>query len=110
MREDFPLFVKWFDATEWILAAVDRYPKSVRFTISSRISNMALDTMESIIESIYTKNRRPILDRANLNIEKLRVMFRLSFRRRYISKQQYAFVSEMLNESGRMIGGWRKAS
>ena len=50
-----------------------------------------------------------ILKRINLYIEKLRVIFRISFKRRYISKNQYEYVSTMLNETGKMIGGWKKA-
>jgi hypothetical protein len=55
MKEDYPLFVKWFEATDWILDTVEKFPKSVRFTVSGRIANMALDVMEGIIEAIYTK-------------------------------------------------------
>jgi secreted Zn-dependent insulinase-like peptidase len=109
MKEDYPLFVKWFEATDWILDTVEKFPKSVRFTVSGRIANMALDVMEGIIEAIYTKNRAYILERINLYIEKLRVMFRLSYKRRYLSKQQYEYVSELLNETGKMIGGWKKS-
>jgi len=109
MKEDYPVFVKWSDATDWILDTIEKFPKSVRFTISSRIGNLTLDIMEGIIEAIYTKNRAYILERINLYIEKLRVIFRISFKRRYISKNQYEYVSTMLNETGKMIGGWKKA-
>lgn len=109
MKEDFPLFVKWFEATDWILDMVEKFPKSVRFTISGRIANLALDVMEGIVEAIYTKDRSHILDKTNLYIEKLRVMFRLSYKRRYLSGQQYEYVSGVLDETGKMIGGWKKS-
>jgi len=108
MKEDFPIFVRWSDATDWILDTVEKFPKSVRFTISGRIGNMTLDVMEGIIEAIYTKDRSHILERLNLHIEKLRVMFRISYRRKYISGSQYEHVSQMLDETGKMLGGWRK--
>jgi hypothetical protein len=108
VKEDYPIFVKWLAATDWILDTVEKYPKSVRFTITSRIANLTLDVMEGIIEAIYTKRRSHILERLNLYIEKLRIMFRISYRRRYISQGQYEYVSEMLDETGKMVGGWRK--
>ena len=108
MRDDFPLFVKWSDSTDWILNTVEKFPKSVRFTISGRIANITLDVMEGIIEAIYTKERRHILEKINLYIEKLSVMFRICYKRRYLSQKQYEYVSELLNESGKMIGGWKK--
>jgi len=110
VKEDFPIFVKWLETTDWILDTVEKFPKSVRFTISSRISNMTLDVMESIIEAIYTKDGRIyILKKINLYIEKLRVMFRISFHRKYISAKQYEYVSQLLNETGKMVGGWKKS-
>lgn len=110
MKEDFPIFVKWFDITDWILDTVEKFPKSVRFTISGRISNLTLDVMESIVEAIYTKDRSYILDRINLYIEKLRVMFRITYKRKYISARQYEYISALLNETGKMTGGWKKNS
>jgi hypothetical protein len=110
MKEDYPIFVKWLAATDWILDAVEKYPKSVRFTMTTRISNLTLDVMEGIIEAIYTKQRSHILGKLNLYIEKLRILFRISFTRRYISPSQYEHVSTLLDETGRMVGGWRKES
>ena len=109
MKEDFPIFVKWFDATDWILDTVEKFPKSVRFTISGRISNLTLDVMEGIVEAIYTKDRSYILERINLYIEKLRVMFRITYKRKYISAKQYEHISGLLNEAGKMTGGWKKS-
>jgi len=108
MKEDYPLFVKWLDATDWILDTIEKYPKSVRFTISGRIGNITLDVMEGIIEAIYTKDRTHILERLNLDIEKLRVMFRISYKRKYTSGRQYEHVSELLDDTGKMLGGWKK--
>ena len=48
------------------------------------------------------------LRRVNLNLEKLRVVWRLICARRWISQQQLLFVSLKLDEIGRMIGGWLK--
>ncbi len=48
MKENFPLFVKWSDVTDWVPDTVEEFPKSVRFTISGRIANMTVDVMEGI--------------------------------------------------------------
>jgi len=109
MKEDYPVFVLWMDALDWILNAVDRFPKSVRGTLSNRIVNMSLDVVEGLVEAIYTKERAHILGKVNLYIEKLRVLFRISHKRGYLSAGQYEHISGLLNETGKMIGGWRKA-
>ncbi len=110
MNEDYPLFVAWSEALDWILDVVEKHPRSVRFSLAGRIADLSLDVMEAIVDSIYATQRRHILQRANLSIEKLRVLFRISHRRRYISGRQYEHVSGLLDEAGRMIGGWSKAS
>lgn len=48
------------------------------------------------------------LRRVNLNLEKLRVFWRLICEGLWISGQQMLFVSQRLDEIGRMIGGWLK--
>ena len=106
--DEYPVFAQWYTTLDWILNRCESFPKDVRFTISSRIANLSLDVMEGIIEAIYTKNRRLVLQRINLQLEKLRILFRISMQRRYLSMQQYEYVSREINETGKMIGGWMK--
>lgn len=110
MREDYPLFEHWYRTLDWILGTVENFPRKARFSLASRIADFALDSMECIIDAIYTKQRRHILDQLNLYIEKQRVLFRLAHDRGYISGAQYEYIAGALNEAGQMTGGWRKAS
>jgi len=110
MREDYPLFVHWYRTLDWILDAVERFPKSARFSVASRIAEAALDTMDLVVAAIYTKSRTHILDQMNLGIERQRVLFRLSHDRKYISTRQYEHIADALDEAGRMVGGWRKST
>jgi len=57
LREDYPVFVKFYKLMNYIIDRVENYPKSVRFTLSDRIIRLIFDTLELIIESIYTKKR-----------------------------------------------------
>lgn len=108
MREDYPVFVQWYKLTNYIIDRVEKFPKSVRFSLSDRIITLVFDIMEKIIEAIYTKQRTHILKDANLYIEKLRIYIRLSSDRKYISLKQYNYLSEQIDETGKMIGGWGK--
>lgn len=107
MKENYPLFVHWYKTLNWILSAIEKFPKNARFSIASRIADAGLDTMESIIEAIYTKDRIHILDRINLHLEKQRVLFRIAFDRHFISAGQHEYIAKALDETGRMTGGWR---
>jgi hypothetical protein len=109
MLSDYPIFEKWYSLLDWILDRADSFPKSVRSTVSDRISNLALDTLELIIETVYSKNKKSPLEKVNMKLEKLRIYFRLCKDRRYISVSQYEFVSKEINAVGLMVGGLLKA-
>lgn len=108
--EAYSIFDRWYKTCDWILQTCERMPKHTRFTLSGRIVNMALDVTALLTEAIYRKDRAAALRRVNLLLEQLRIFFRLSKDRRYISLKQYEFILESINEVGRMTGGWLKES
>jgi hypothetical protein len=110
MKEDYPVFTKWMIILELIMERAEGIPKSVRYSLTSRILNYANDILELIIESIYCKDKADKIDRMNLLLEKLRVYFRICEKRNYISHKQYYRISVEINEFGKMIGGWKKAN
>jgi len=106
-----PVYALLVDLTGWTLDRTATLPRSHRFTFGERVDRLTLDCLELVIEAIYTspdKKAAP-LRRANLNLEKLRVFWRLIHERRWISAQQLLFVAQKLDEIGRMIGGWLKS-
>ena len=106
-----PVYALLVDLTGWTLDRTATLPKSHRFTFGERVDRLTLDCLELVIEAIYAspdKKAAP-LRRANLNLEKLRVFWRLIHERRWISAQQLLFVAQKLDEIGRMIGGWLKS-
>ncbi len=107
-RENYPLFVHWAKSLDWILDRCEKMPKYVRFTLSTRIANISLDVLEKIVEAIYRKDRNEMLRYINLQLELLRVLFRICHSRHYISGRQYAYISGAVNEAGKMCGGWLK--
>lgn len=72
MTPDPPLFVLWYDFAKWLLNKTEKFPKKIRFTFRGRIDNLALDTIEGIIEARYSKDKKTFLRRIDLNMEKLR--------------------------------------
>ncbi len=105
---DLPVFVKWLDFLEWLLPVTEKFPKRVRFTFSDRINCLALDIVEDLVEARYTKNKQEHLRHANLRLEKLRVLLRLSHKMRYLDYKRYEYAMRQINEVGKMLGGWMK--
>jgi hypothetical protein len=101
--------VHWYRTLDWILSAIERFPRNARFSLASRIGDTALDVMEDIVRAIYSRDRAEILDRLNLQLELLRVLFRIAHDRRYLSSAQWEYIARELNAAGRMVGGWKKS-
>ena len=103
-----PLFLLWYDFIKWSLDKTEKFPKKVRFSISNRIDNLILDIMEGIVEARYSGNKKDILKRIDLNMERLRVLFRLCHDMQFLDHKGYEYASKKINEAGKMVGGWRR--
>lgn len=108
MITDPPVFVFWYDFLRWLLDKTQKFPKNVRFSFTVRIENLALDVIEGIIEARYSGEKKAILRRIDLDLEKLRVLLRMCHDLRHLDSTGYEFASRQINEAGKMIGGWRK--
>ena len=97
---------KLYDVISWLLGRVEKFPRSQKFTLGDRIVNLALDTLELLIEATYTRDRLPLLRKANVQLEKLRFLIRLCHDFKLLSAKQYAYISNEINEVGKLIGGW----
>ena len=97
---------KLYDVIMWLMARVEKFPRSQKFTLGDRIVKVALDTLDLLIEATYTRDRLPLLRKANVQLEKLRFLIRLCHDFKLLSSKQYTYVSGEINEVGKRIGGW----
>jgi 23S rRNA-intervening sequence protein len=108
-RRTGPAVEAHFQFINWLIPAVERFPKSQKFLLGDRIQTTALDILESLLEATYTRDRRAHLMRANLGLEKLRFLFRIAFEQHYLDLRRYEHAARSVDEVGRLIGGWAKA-
>ena len=78
MTEDYPLYIKWRYITAYMLDLCGKFPKSVRFNLAERLTNISLDVLERIIEAIYASEKAHILHQANLYTEKIPALLQIS--------------------------------
>jgi hypothetical protein len=110
-QEKPPVFTLLTELAGWCLDRTASFPKSHRFTFGQRIDNLALDCIELCLEAIYLPpgRKHEPLQRLNLQLEKLRIFWRMVCDKKWISLQQLAFVIAKIDEIGRMVGGWLKS-
>ena len=107
MATEFQIFEKWERFLKWLLNTTDKFPKKIRFTLTTRIDNLALDILERIIMCRYDPSvRQRGLKRINIDIETLRVLLRVCNELRYLSHRQYQYAVLHVNEVGKMVWGW----
>lgn len=94
----------------WLVAKVEKFPRSFRFSVGDRIVARALDLMEALVEAAYAADKLPSLDRATRCVNSLRFLLRIAADLKLLSTDSHGFVSEKLEEVGRMAGGWKKAA
>ena len=77
--------------------------------LGDRIQTTALASLESLTEATFTRRRSRLLDRVNLDLDKLRLLLRLAKDLSYLDRRRYEHAARRLDEVGRLVGGWRKA-
>ena len=108
-RQTGPALEEMYQFLLWLLPTIDKFPRSRKFVLGDRIENAALDVMDSLIAATYTRGRdRPLAD-ANLGLERLRFLIRLSNEMRLIDNRRYEHAARAIDGIGRFVGGWIKA-
>ena len=108
-RKTGPALEAMYQLLTWLIPTVDNFPRKQKFVLGDRIENVALDVLDNLITATFTKSRETALAAANLGLDRLRFLIRLSQDLRLIDMKRYEFACRGLDDIGRMIGGWKKA-
>jgi hypothetical protein len=111
MNEELPVFDLWEKTVGEILDRTAKFPKTVRFSFSSRIDNLALEILDAMVQARYsTRSDKPAhLQHADICLSRLIVLLRLAHARGFVGNAGYEHLSRRLTEVGKMLGGWRKS-
>jgi hypothetical protein len=97
-----------YDHAKWTIPALQKFPRDQRFLLGDRIERQILDILELLISANYSKEKLEYLKEANLKLEVLRFLWRLSLDLKYLDSRRYEFVSVRLHDIGNLVGGWIK--
>lgn len=89
MAEVMVVIAKVHDLILWIVPLTERFPRGLRFTLADRIFNGLLDLPRLLLLARHTRERKPLLDRANLEVEYTRHILRLAEHLRSVSIGKY---------------------
>ncbi|MBI4517576.1 MAG: diversity-generating retroelement protein Avd [Deltaproteobacteria bacterium] len=100
---------KAYDLVREMTRRVGKFPRDFRFLLGDRILRNVYDTLELLIEAKFSRDKVALLERANLRLEQVRFQVRLAHEEKLISTHQYEVAARLVDEVGRLVGGWRKS-
>ena len=109
-HEELVIITKTYDLILWSCHHTGKFPRNHRFVLGERIERNLYDPLETLIEAKYTKQRQPLLDKANLLLEILRFQMRLAKDLQCLKVESYGFAAKAIDDIGKLVGGWLKSS
>ena len=87
-------------------------PKHDRFTIYEDSERIILDVLRHLIQASYGDKLRKtaLLETASVQLNVLRFMIRLMKETKTFDSKKYTNLQSIIDEIGRMVGGWIRAS
>jgi len=109
-----PIFVKTYDLLLWLIPRTTTFPREQRFVLARHVQDIALRFQEHLIEAgtLPKENRGgklACLNQADVELTKLRFHLRLCHDLKLLDPGQHRHVSRMVDEIGRLLGGWFKS-
>jgi hypothetical protein len=78
--------------------------------LGERLESGFLTVLEKLVDAAYNRDRRPALLRANRRLAVNRHLWRLALELKVINLKRYEYGAKLIEDLGRQIGGWLKAS
>lgn len=109
MHNNYPVIVKTYELTKWMFEKLSRLPKNHRFTLGETVQNVMLDILMILSDAVYAKEKRALLQQANRELEKLRLLVRLMGDLSLMPEKSIGYAMGEINAVGGQIGGWLRS-
>lgn len=112
MNEDFKILQKTYDMRLYAHICLKQFPKHEKHDMVSDIKQSMHELTKLIIRANKRYHKKNTLQEIDIELDFLRMQIRLAADQqlRYLSIKKYEHWSKLLNEIGRMLGGWIKSS
>lgn len=83
-----------------------------RYTIGSRVDDTFLSLLEFIFRACFAYDKfekLSLVSQANAKNDLLKFLLQITWEQKLLDNKQYASLILLLDEIGRMLGGWKKS-
>lgn len=105
-KEPLLILEKITDMMLYAYPVLNDFPRYERFSLAADIKKCMDQAMERTIEANRKYYKKNTLQELDVEIDKLRKYIRLSYRLKYIDFKKYKHWKGLVNEIGKMLGGW----
>lgn len=109
-QEDLKILQKTYDMVEYGYIALKQFPKSERYALAADIKKSMYELLRLIIRANKRYFKKTTLQDIDIELENLRYLVRMSNSLGFLPFKRYENWSRKLNEIGKMLGGWIKAT
>lgn len=104
------VIIKEKEAYQYWLALHRDFPKTERYNLGQKIDWLFLEVLELSFSASYLPPDQKIilLGKTISRLDILKFFLQLAWENKLIPTNKYAELSKMLEEIGRMLGGWKK--
>jgi len=109
---DIPIFKKTYELYKTFYGYRATAPKTDRYTIWQRAEEMLLNLFHGILlaSRSYKTVKVTLLEKASTDLNLFRVFLRLMKDVKSIDTKKYVALESLVDEIGRMLGGWLRSS
>ena len=107
---DIPIFTKTYEFYKQLTQSITAFPKTKRYTLGQKLDNITLGIFELLISVPNTNNKTETLYKISNKVDLLKILLRLAKDTQGLTNKNYLELQEMLQEIGKMLGGWIRAT
>ncbi len=104
-----PLFLKSYELLRWLIPATLKFPREQRFVLASHLQKTAFAFQDALFEATLVNPPKKELKRADNLLRRLKLYWRLGFDLKLMPFKRYQHGSQLMDEIGRLLGGWLNA-
>ena len=97
-----------YDLIIWYIPIINKLPKTHKYTIGDRMINGLYNFLETLIIAKYASEKLNLLESLNPKLDIIRYQTRILLDLKLINNKRYEYVSQLIDEIGKELGGWIK--
>ncbi len=106
------VYQKFYDLILYSFPIIDGFPQKQKFVLGQQIQNCMIEIAKLMIHANKFGDSQRLVKLYNVDVEleKLRLLIRLSVDLGFMSREKYGNHCEKITEIGKLLGGWIKVS